>query len=135
MKYTPNQYAQALHDLAEDTAPAKRRGMIREFVRTLAKNGSLGLLPEIIREFEQQRDREKGIRHVIVRAPERLSEAGVARKLHFPPAHGFGRAGKARVKSERDARLMGGVVVEVDDIRVDNSVARRLERARKAFTS
>jgi F0F1-type ATP synthase delta subunit len=134
MKYSPHQYATALHDLARETPLAKRRGMVREFLAAVAKNGSLSLLPEIIREYECLSDKEKKLRHVTVRAPERLPESGIARKLHFPPAHGFGRAGKVKVKSERDARLMGGAVIEVDDLRVDNSIRMRLERARQAFT-
>lgn len=125
MKYSPQQFARALHDLVKDTAPAKRRGMIREFLAAVAKNASLGLLPDIIREYEAFSDREKKLRHVTVRAPERLPESGVARKLHF----------KARVKSELDARLMGGVVIEVDDLRIDNSITSRMRRARQAFIS
>lgn len=124
MRYSATQYASALHDFLADTAPAKRRETIRGFLAAVAKNGSLGLLPEIMREFTAQRDRQKKIRDVTVRAAERLSERSVARRLRF----------RARVKSERDARLGGGAVVEVNDLRVDNSVARRLERVREAFT-
>lgn len=124
MRYSAPQYATALHDLARETPRAKRRGMIREFLATVAKNSSLSLLPEIAREYEALADREKGLRHVTVRAPERLPAGGVARKLHF----------KAAVKSERDARLLGGAVIEVGDVRVDNSLARRLGRVREALT-
>lgn len=134
MKYSSIQYAHALRDLVRETPPAKRRGMIREFLAAVAKNSSLALLPEIIREYEAQKRKERGVRVVIVRAPERLSEAGVARKLRFPPPHGFGRASKAKVKSERDTRLRGGAVVEMDDLRVDNSIAKRLGRLREALT-
>lgn len=125
MRYTPTQYAHALRDLAREAPLAKRRGMVREFLAAVAKNGSLSLLPEIAREYEALLDREKKLRHVTVRAPERLSEGSVARKLRF----------KAKVKSVRDVRLLGGAVIEVGDLRVDNSVARRLGRIRSALTT
>lgn len=123
MRYSAAQYAQALRDLARETAPAKRRAVVREFIATVAKNNSLSSLPEIIREYETLSDREKKLRHVTIRAPQRLPEGGIARKLRF----------KAKVKSERDARLLGGAVIEVDDVRVDNSIARRLQRVRAAL--
>ena len=124
MKYSPQQYAHALHDLAKDTAPAKRRGMIREFLGAVSKNGSLSALPDIIREYELLSDKRAKLHHITVRTPERLSERGIARKLYF----------RARIRAERDARLRGGVVVEVDDIRVDNSIKMRMGRVREALT-
>ena len=126
MKYSSVQYAKAFHDLAEDTPSAKRRGMIREFLAAVAKNGSLGVLPDFVRESEALADQQKKICRVTIRAPERLSESGVARKLHF----------RAKVKSERDVRLGGGgAVIEVNDLRVDNSVKMRMERVRQALTN
>ena len=124
MKYSSVQYAKALHDLTRETPPAKRRSMIREFLAAVAKNGSLGALPDIVREYEALADQQKKICRVTVRAPERLPESGVARKLHF----------RAKVRSERDVRLGGGAVIEVNDLRVDNSVAMRMERARRVLT-
>src|SRR3989338_6870652 len=98
MKYSSVQYAKALHDLTRETPPAKHRAMIREFLAAVAKHGSLGALPEIAHEYEALSDNEKKLRHVMVRAPERLPESGIARKLRF----------KARVKSEQDVQLGGG---------------------------
>ena len=58
-----------------------------------------------------------------ISTPERLPEGGVAQKLPF----------KANVRALRDVRLKGGATLEVDDLRVDNSIAMRLERISKAF--
>lgn len=123
MRYNASQYAKALHEIIADTTATKRRDVIREFIGAVSKNGSLGSLPDIIREFQLLADRESGIRHVVVSTPERLPEGTVAFKLPF----------KAKVKALRDVRLGGGAVVEVDDLRIDNSIAMRMERARKAF--
>lgn len=124
MRYSAPQYATVLYELAEDTAPAKRRGMVRDLLDSVARNGLLSLLPEIIREFESISDKAAGMHKVTVYAPERLSEGGMSQKLHF----------KSKVQSVRDVRLGGGVVIEVDDLRVDNSVKMRMERIRKALT-
>lgn len=123
MRYSASQYARAFRELVAETPAPKRRALIRGFLATLAKNSGLVLLPEIIREYEAQRRKEKGVHAVVVHAPERLSEGGVARKLGF----------KAQVKSERDIRLRGGAVIELDDVRVDNSIAKRMGRIREAL--
>ncbi len=123
MRYTSVQYAEALFDLVEEASAPKRREAIREFLSAVTKNNALRLLPEIIREFEELSDKKAKIREVTISTPERVSAEGVARQIHF----------KSRVTTLRDVRLLGGAVVEVDDLRVDNSVAGRLGRAREAF--
>lgn len=124
MRYSPAQYAEALFDLAAEASPVKRREAIREFLSAVTKQSALGLLPEIIREFEAIFDRREKVRQVTISTPERVSAESVARKIHF----------KSKVTALRDARLLGGAVVEVDDVRIDNSVSGRLGRAREAFT-
>ena len=124
MRYSPHQYADTLHELMEETSVAKRRDVMREFLETVAKNGSLNQLSEIVREFELLSDKKAGIKAVTIQTPERLSETTVAKELPF----------KVRVTALRDVRLEGGAVIEVDDLRIDNSIRSRLERARKAFT-
>lgn len=123
MRYSATQYARALYDLVEEVASLKRNGVIRDFLDTVAKNGALSLLPEIIREFEAISNKASGIHDVTVHAPERLPEAGISRKLSF----------KSKVRSVRDVRLAGGIVIEVDDLRVDNSVKMRMDRIRQAL--
>ena len=124
MKYSPQQYAKALHDLVEKAPATKHRQVIRDFLATVARNDSLKALPEIIREFQLFADAKAGMHQVVIRTPERLPLGTVEEKLPF----------KAKVTALVDVRLQGGVVLEVDDLRIDNSVANRLERAQKAFT-
>lgn len=124
MKYTPTQYAKVLQDITSESTPSERRSVIRDFLDSVTKNGALGLLPDVIREFEYLSDAKDKIHRVTISTPERLATEGVAKKLPF----------KGKIRALRDVRLMGGAVVEVDDLRIDNSVRARLGRARKAFT-
>jgi len=124
MRYSPAQYATVLYELTGDAPATKRREVIRDFLTAVGKNGAFSLLPEIVREFEAISDKKEHIHHVTISTPERLPEAGVARKVPF----------KAKVRALRDVRLKGGAMLEVDDLRIDNSIAMRLERIRKAFS-
>lgn len=124
MRYSPVQYASALRSLVEEASVAERREVIREFLDTLARQNALPLLPDIIRKLEEGALAQEGRHAVTIRAPERLSEVAVARKLPF----------KSQVKAVRDARLQGGAILEVDGLRADNSIKMRLTRAREALT-
>jgi F0F1-type ATP synthase delta subunit len=123
MRYNAQQYAEILYELTDVTTSIKRREVIREFLETVAKNGALPLLTEIQREFAHLLDVKKGVHVVTVKSSERLEPASVARKLPF----------KSRVNAIRDVRLSGGIALETDGLRVDNSVAGRLTRAREAL--
>ena len=124
MKYTPTQYALALYDITESAEPAKRREFIRDFLDSVTKNGALNILPDIIREFEHLSDTKGDIHQVTISTPERLSTEAVEKKLPF----------KGKVRALRDVRLIGGAVIEVDDLRINNSIRNRLDRARETFT-
>ncbi len=123
MRYSATEYARAFNLLVKESSPSGRRGTIRDFLSTVARQGALGLLPEIIREYSRLADKEAGVKEITIRTTERVPVTVLAKKLSF----------KARVEALRDVRLMGGAVVEVGDLRIDNSVANRLERARRAF--
>lgn len=123
MRYNAPQYAQALLSLVEEAPAHKERETIRGFLKTLATHGALSLLPEIVRAVEKFERERKGVREVSVRTPERESELGIRRKLHF----------KSELTLIKDVRLRGGAIVESEDVRVDNSIALRLRRLQEAL--
>lgn len=125
MKYSSVQYATALHDLARETPHAKRRGMIREFLATVAKSGALSLLPEIVRTLARMQREARGVREVSVRTHERTSELALKRKLRF----------RADLSLIKDVLVRGGAIVESEGVRVDNSIAKRMGRLRDALAS
>lgn len=123
MRYTPQQYVKALLELVAETPKYKHREVMREFLRTLSAHGAFPMLHDIVREVGEQIDAEKNVKRVSVRTVERESEASMRRKLHF----------KAAVSVIKDVRLGGGAIVEMGDLRVDNSIAMRVGRLRKAL--
>ena len=123
MKYSAPQYAKALLALVEEAPRHKEREAMRQFFKTLASQGALQLLPEIVREVGEIRQKEKGLRAVSVFAPERESELSIKRKLKF----------KSAVTLHKDVRLKGGAVVESEGLLVDNSIAMRMRRLRRAL--
>ncbi len=93
------------------------------FVRILAENRRLPVLPEIARQFEVMKAAREGVLEARVRTAFELSGAqmdGLKSKLESK----FGR--KVNIAQETDASLIGGVIIQVGDEVLDASVRGKL---------
>ncbi len=96
-----------------------------EFVRVLAENERLGLLPEIAGLFEQRRaEAEKTIEAEVTSAFP-LSEAR-QKEIAAALAKRLGR--EVTLKTRVDESMIGGAVVRAGDLVIDGSVTRQLDR-------
>jgi F-type H+-transporting ATPase subunit delta len=126
--FTTEQQAKALIDLLGADLGDKPAN----FLRTLAANKRLLLLPEIAALFDQLKARQENAVDVEVSSAFPLG-ADVADRL----------AGALRNKLQRDVKLstvidrnlLGGVVVRSGDVVIDGSVRGRLEKLAKAISS
>ncbi|MCE1238854.1 MAG: F0F1 ATP synthase subunit delta [Azonexaceae bacterium] len=94
------------------------------FVRTLAENRRLALLPEVSRLFELARSQEEGVQEAVVYSAFPIDEAQVSALLQQLEPR-FGTRLTARV--EIDPSLIGGVRVTVGDQMLDASVRGKLD--------
>ncbi len=125
---TAAQKADTLIELCGDTLPAQARN----FVRELAENKRLPLLPqvhELILAFKaaQERSVDLEVTSAFDIAPEqaeRLADA-IGRKLQRT----------VRVSTTVDKALIGGVVIRTADLVIDGSVRGRLAKLSEAMNS
>jgi F-type H+-transporting ATPase subunit delta len=118
---TPEQLARLVTDIAGPGIGEDGRN----FVRTLADNHRLDVLPEISALFEELKDTAEGVADVTVTsaAPldaeqqQRLSEALRTRLQRT-----------VRLHCETDPNLIGGAIVRAGDLIIDGSLRGRLER-------
>ncbi len=94
------------------------------FIRTLAENRRLVLLPEISRLFELARSQEEGIKEAVVYSAFPIDDSQVASLIQQLEPR-FGSRLSARV--EIDPSLIGGVKVAVGDQVLDASVRGKLD--------
>lgn len=93
------------------------------FVRLLAENRRLDLMPEIVAHFEQRRaEAERRIEADVVSAF--ALEASQIEHLEQALKRRFGR--EVRVNARVDAALVGGIVIRAGDTVIDGSVRGRL---------
>jgi len=107
-------------------------GEAENFLRVLAENGRLGLLPEIRSQFEALKDEREGVLEAEVQSAFELSEAQVAdlvRRLEKKTGR------KIRTKVQVDKSLIAGVRVVLGDQVIDGSARAQLGALEAALKS
>src|SRR5690606_40266876 len=93
------------------------------FVRVLAENDRLPVLPEIAAQFEDKRNRHDDVLDVDVVSAYPVTDSQLAEVVGTLQER-FGR--KVKASSEVDPELIGGVMIRIGDEVIDASVRGKL---------
>lgn len=102
------------------------------FVRTLAANHRLAVLPEIAALFDTLKDAEQGVADVTVTSAAPL---GTAQQKALSAALTRRLKRTVRLHCATDPSLIGGAVVQSGDLVIDGSLRTRLERIAYELTA
>jgi F-type H+-transporting ATPase subunit delta len=105
---------------------------MQNFVRVLAENHRLLLLPEIVVHYEAERARIENTVDVEVISAVAM-DAAQADKLAAALTSRLKR--QVRMKNSVDAALLGGAVIHAGDLVIDGSLKGRLERLATELTT
>jgi F-type H+-transporting ATPase subunit delta len=122
---SPTWTAADLASLITDVAGAKLDAGMQNFVRVLAENHRLLLLPEIVAHYEVLRSAVENTVDVEVVSAVPL-DAAQADKLRAALSTRLKR--KVRMQTSVDSTLLGGAVVRAGDLVIDGSLKGRLQR-------
>jgi F-type H+-transporting ATPase subunit delta len=114
-----------LVSIITDVGGAKLNTGMQNFVRVLAENHRLLLLPEIAAHYEELRSEVENTIDVEVVSAVALNSAQ-ADKLRDALAKRLKRS--VRMQNSVDAGLLGGAVVRAGDLVIDGSLKGRLQR-------
>jgi F-type H+-transporting ATPase subunit delta len=117
--------------LISDVAGESLNAGMQNFVRILAENHRLLLLPEIAAHYEEFRSAVENTVDVEVVSAVKL-DAAQSDKLSAALAKRLKR--NVRVKNSVDAALLGGAVLRAGDLVIDGSLKGRLERLATELT-
>ena len=101
---------------------------VRNFIAVVTDHRRLPLLPEILRELQQELNNRMGIADAEVVSARELSESE-RRLLESEVAKLTGKT--VRASYRQDASLLGGALVKVGSTVYDGSVSEQLERIRE----
>ncbi len=129
---SPQWTAADLVSLITDVAGANLNAGMQNFVRVLAENHRLLLLPEIAAHYEVLRSAVENTIDVEVVLAVPL-DAAQAEKLKQALSTRLKR--QVRMRTSVDATLLGGAVVRAGDLVIDGSLKGRLARLATELTS
>jgi F-type H+-transporting ATPase subunit delta len=121
----PQWSAADLVSLITDVAAAKLNAGMQNFVRVLAENHRLLLLPEIAAHYEVLRSAVENTLDVEVVSAVAL-DAAQQEKLKVALSTRLKR--RVRMRNVVDSTLLGGALVRAGDLVIDGSLKGRLER-------
>lgn len=127
-RVTGDQLVELLVDVAGNTAGDAGRN----FLRTLAENRRLGLLPEIAAQYEILRAEVENVIDVEVIAAQEIAPPQ-RQRLTEALQRRLGR--EVRLHTRIDDGLIGGAIVRAGDLVIDGSLKGRLARLGSALTN
>ncbi len=119
-------------NLITDIAGASLNAGMQNFVRVLAENRRMLLLPEIAAHYEEFRSAVENTVDVEVVSAVKL-DAAQSNKLSAALAKRLKR--NVRMRTSVDGTLLGGAVLRAGDLVIDGSLKGRLERLATELTS
>ncbi|HEY9584919.1 MAG TPA: F0F1 ATP synthase subunit delta [Candidatus Paceibacterota bacterium] len=121
MKYPAVEYAKYLLSLNE-SSPAEQKIGTKKLSEMLEKNGDLKDWKKIVEIYESLKEKGAKKKRAIV------SYFGDIHKMKIKES-----LADYEVEFEEDKNLVGGVRIQIGDIRIDNSIAGRLEEIKKVL--
>ncbi|MCL5666697.1 MAG: ATP synthase F1 subunit delta [Patescibacteria group bacterium] len=133
MKFTSQQYAQALYDAVSETNPKDHGLVMDNFAKILAQNGDLGKFPEIEAAYKKIDREAKGIKEAEVTVAREMELNQQIIKELNNAVQASGLSSQLEVKKKVDESIIGGVIVRVNDTLIDASVKNQLENLNKSL--
>lgn len=126
---TAQQYALALHQAISEVKPQDHDRVLENFVKVLNGNGDLGLYPQIEQEYKKIEAQSQGIKQIdVLTANKDINTKALVAELNRIVGD------RVEVYHEVDDKIIGGVVIKVDDTLIDASVRNSLESLKKDLT-
>lgn len=125
---SPEQQAQVVIDVCGD----ELSGPVQNFVRLLAENKRLALLPQVLTLFEAFKSAEEQAVDIELTTAFALDDASEKKLVDALSAK---LARKVKVNSVVDQQLLAGAIIKAGDLVIDGSMRGRLEKLAKAINS
>jgi F-type H+-transporting ATPase subunit delta len=132
MRLTAKQYAQTLYDSLQDTAAKDHDKILENFAKILAINNDTKLMDQIEAEYDKIEKSAKGIKIAEVTSAhplEKHTEKEIIEQLNKLAGM------KVELRKKVDEKILGGVVIKLDDTLIDASVKKSLEELKGSLSN
>lgn len=123
MKFSVQQYAEALYQTLSETKPDDQEKVINNFIKVLGSNGDLHYYESIISEYEIIDRKINKVREIeVTTANNAQINSDVVKSLNDAID------GDIELRQKVDESLIGGVVVKIEDTLIDASIKGQLNK-------
>ncbi|OQA04274.1 MAG: F0F1 ATP synthase subunit delta [bacterium ADurb.Bin400] len=129
MKVSPQNYAKALIASLDQTAECKR--LAKDFWHLLQKNGQYKDLSKILSELDKEIASQHNMVLTHVYSDKLLSSEQLS-DIESKIQHKYGK--KAYIRNIQKQELISGIIIKVDDVEIDLSVAGKVNRLKKQLS-
>ena len=133
MKQTPKQYAVALYDVIQEKKMTPLEIILDRFVHIIERDGMMQQSEKILDHFRRYWNQKKKEVDVYVDTAQKISKHDI---------EDVGKAIQEKVGAQtytvtvhEDPALLGGAVIQYEDVRIDGSIRCQLARIRKHFNT
>jgi F-type H+-transporting ATPase subunit delta len=126
VRYSSSHYAKSLYELIEAAPKDGQNKVVSDFVQTLIRHNRLNLIRSIILDFEKVWYEKNGLVKVQV---ETAKPEDVSKLLK----HSLGK--DIEISEKVVPNLLGGARITVGDMRIDDTVRRRLSDLNTVLSS
>lgn len=130
MKFSSKDYAKALYDSISEVSDEDSEKVLESFAKILADLGDLGKLEEIEKEFHSLVSKKQG---------KVEAEITTARNINLgkESMERLNKIANAQVKAnpQTEEKIVGGVIVKMEDQLVDGSLKSELEKLNSLLKS
>ncbi len=131
MKIKSKQYAISLYEAVKDVPPSRVKIVIENFVKLLVKNNALKVAPQILDYFKNYAEKIEGVVDLKLKIIEPLGRENISRLEKIVPLLFKREIKKVNLQQEVDPNLIGGFVLECDDLVFDASVKNKFKTLAK----
>ncbi|MFA6272960.1 MAG: F0F1 ATP synthase subunit delta [Candidatus Paceibacterota bacterium] len=123
MRYSPKQLATALYELLAEKPEAHKQTLVH-FATYIQKIGAARMLSDIERHFENIRLQKENVIKVKISTAEKNQPI-------FPEKIS---GKKVELAWHTDQSLIAGAIIQIGDMRIDNSIKGRLENLKQVIS-
>jgi F-type H+-transporting ATPase subunit delta len=125
MRIKPKQYAISLYEAVRDVPSSEVKVVIENFVKLLVKNNAFKMAPQILSYLKSHVNKMEGIADLKVKTAEPLGEENLSRLKKIIPTLLKREIKTINVQQEINPNLIGGFILECDDLVFDASIKNK----------
>ncbi|MBK4775850.1 F0F1 ATP synthase subunit delta [Candidatus Pantoea edessiphila] len=120
--------ANNIYDIFDKICGDKLSQSAKNLIKLMAENKRLDILPAVLSEFDKLHDDYKSIAEATVTSAFNLSNEQLKNIKHLLEKR---LARKVRLKNKTDISLISGIIINLGDLVIDNSISGRISRLAK----